>query len=230
MKGTRLKRSSKAKVQVLNLITKMIKLLVNTPKGGVGKTTTATNIALLLAQQGHRIMAVDLAGGLLMSRTLHNTAEFAAGSGNSIREMEGEGVPENFSGASSFNYAVIDTDDSFVVSADLLRGTRTGWRVLSPVFPYDSIGLDRIPRELRAVLTAVALSPSEVRVHVFANMAHGGDVEGGRSRLREAFERHSIESTILESYLPYAPQASAPVLLNDPEYRTLLQSLLDEVI
>jgi chromosome partitioning protein len=208
----------------------MIKLLVNTPKGGVGKTTTATNIALLLACQGHRVMAVDLAGGLLMSRTLSTTAEFAEDSDNIIRQMEGEGVPENFSGASSFDYAVIDTDDSFVVSADLLRGTRTGWRVLSPVFPYDRVGLDRIPRELRAVLTAVALTPSEVRVHVFANMAHGGDISEGQNRLREAFERHSIESTLLEAYLPHAPLASAPVLLDDPEYRASLQSLLAEVL
>lgn len=208
----------------------MIKLLINTPKGGVGKTTTATNIALLLARDGHRVMAVDLAGGLLMSRTLSTVTEFAAGSGNTIRPMEGERVPENFAGASAFDFAVIDSDDSFVVSADLLQGRRTGWRVLSPVYPFDSVGLDRIPRELRAVLTTIALTPSEVRVHVFANMAYGGNIEEALELLHETFRENSIESKILNTYLPYSPQNSAPVLLNDSDYCAALRSLLAEVL
>ncbi|MFS2015679.1 ParA family protein [Massilia sp. CT11-108] len=208
----------------------MLKLLVNTPKGGVGKTTTATNIALLLARQGQRILAVDLAGGLIMSRVLSTTPEFSRSSGNRIIQMEGEGVPDNFSGASGFDYAVLDTDDSFVVSADLLRGTRSGWRVLSPINPHDTIGLDRIPRELRAVLTTTALTPSELRLSVFANMAHGGEVTSGLEKIRTALCDHGIESTLANTHLPYSPSENAPILLEDPNYTESLQSLLYEVL
>ncbi|MFM6453234.1 MAG: AAA family ATPase [Planktothrix sp.] len=50
----------------------MIKIVVNATKGGVGKTTVATNIALLLAQQNKRVWALDLAGRSRMARFLQS--------------------------------------------------------------------------------------------------------------------------------------------------------------
>ncbi len=92
----------------------MIKFVVNTPKGGVGKTTTATNIALLLAREGYRVMAVDLAAGLLMSQTLSSCPEFSEDGSNRIVQKEAQRIPTNLPpGANSFDYAVLDTDDSF---------------------------------------------------------------------------------------------------------------------
>src|ERR1051326_2459239 len=55
----------------------MIKIVVNSPKGGVGKTTLAMNAALYLAGAGNRVWALDLAQSGLMAQQLRATNEFA---------------------------------------------------------------------------------------------------------------------------------------------------------
>jgi chromosome partitioning protein len=55
----------------------VLKIVVNATKGGVGKTTVATNIALLLAQQNYRVWALDLAGRSRMGKFLESTGHFA---------------------------------------------------------------------------------------------------------------------------------------------------------
>ena len=207
----------------------MIKIVINTPKGGVGKTTTATNLALLLARMGRRVLAVDLAGGQLMAKALLALPEFAENSGNKVESREAERVPENFAGANSFDFAVLDTDDSFTVAADFLLGTRQGWRVISPVNPHDELGLIRIPDELRKVATGVLLSPSQLRISVFANMAHGGDVAAGTLKLRQALHQNGIESLMLVVVLPHASGQTWPILLNDDAYRNALKDLLEVI-
>jgi cellulose biosynthesis protein BcsQ len=55
-----------------------------------GKTTTATNLALLLARMGRRVLAVDLAGGQLMAKALLALPEFANHSGNKVESREAD--------------------------------------------------------------------------------------------------------------------------------------------
>ncbi|MGF1805847.1 AAA family ATPase [Aliivibrio sifiae] len=206
----------------------MIKLVVNTPKGGVGKTTIATNIALFLAQHGYRVMAIDLAAGLLMSQTLASCPEFSAQSNNTIVQSEAQAIPETFPGARSFDYAVLDTDDTFTVAEDLLLGTRPSWKVISPVNPNDAVGLSRIPREIRAVVLATLLTPSELSLSIVTNMAYGGDSEDGYDLLHQQLSNNSIASLFSSTVLPHGNVISATplILLDDSNYAESLAELL----
>ncbi|MFB6328409.1 AAA family ATPase [Pantoea deleyi] len=209
----------------------MIKFVLNTPKGGVGKTTTATNIALLLARNDFRVLAVDLAGGLLMSQALEACPEFSQPGNNRILQIEGQSIPTTFRGSNSFDFAVLDTDDSFTVAEDLLLGTRTGWRVISPVDPYDKVGLERIPREIRAITLTAVLTPSDLKLSIVTNMAHGGNINDGYEKLSDELEKKSIISLLSNIILPHGNSQglSSIILLDDHAYREALTELLRSV-
>lgn len=207
----------------------MIKIMINTPKGGVGKTTTATNIALLLARRGCRVLVLDFAGGLLMSQALARTPEFAATTGNKIELKEAERIPNRFPGSSDFDFAVIDTDDSYTVFEDLLKANQSGWRVISPINPLDEVGLVRIPHELRSVSVAAFLSPDGPKIKVFANMAYPGNSASGAASLRKVLSDEGIEGLMLGTVVPYANTINPLIRLSDAEYAASLNKLLAEI-
>lgn len=183
----------------------------------------------MLARKRWRVLAVDLAGGLLMSQALMATPEFASGSSNRIEQREGQRIPANFPGALEFDYAVLDTDDSFTVGEDLLLANRPGWRVISPINPHDPVGLSRIPGEIRAVATATLLSPSELRISIVANMAFGGDIADGCALLRQALHACGIEKLLVNTVLPFGTSKTPPHLLDDDAYAAALENLQGEI-
>jgi chromosome partitioning protein len=207
----------------------MLKIVVNTPKGGVGKTTTATNISLYLARHGRRVWALDFAGGLLMSNILRNSPEFGPGTSNLIETHEGQRIPQIFPGASNFDVAVLDTDDAFTVAEDLLLGSRVGWRVVAPVNPYDYLALDRVPREIRSVATAGFLAPDRLGIYIVTNIAHSGEPQHGYDELGNALQQQGIRSLLVNTIIPHGQSNSPPIFIDDSNYARSIGILLAEI-
>jgi chromosome partitioning protein len=176
----------------------LIKYVVNTPKGGVGKTTISTNLALMLAARQKRVWALDLAQGSIMSSMLSNSTVFQCGTCK-IDTREGQQLPTNFPGARAFDYMVVDTDDYWEYLVDLLEQVNRGWRLVAPVPPDDELALDRVPGDL-SILAAAAMSQgNNIPFKVVANKV---TTSNQRQQLYEALEGTGIASRLSEYAVP----------------------------
>lgn len=105
-------------------------------------------------------------------------------------------------------------------------GNRSSWRVISPINPHDLVGLQRIPRDIRALAAGAFLSPGELQMTIVVNMAYGGDIQQGFMQLRTALSECGIEGLLTSSHLPYAPMEPSPILLNNIHYKESLDNFL----
>ncbi|MGB3204533.1 MAG: AAA family ATPase [Crinalium sp.] len=151
----------------------MLKLVINSPKGGVGKTTIATNAALLLASKGFKVLALDLAGGLRMSKYIskkqaENPSMYAR---IEIREAEYEELPSSGSikGGGNKDIMIADTDDYYKIIENLFDPNRKGWRAIAPICPDDSVGLERISEELGEMATAQMITKRTIPIRILPN-------------------------------------------------------------
>lgn len=202
----------------------MIKILVHSPKGGVGKTTFATNIALFLARKGYRVWALDLAQGLLMTRELNNAQEFK-NSCNKIESNELGTVPNSFTGARNYDYLVADTDDYYNIMADLANDTVVrGWRVVVPVV-NEKYGLIRIPEEIHQVMTANMLKGQSPTMRLFVNkVTSDQDFESVNAALTEK----ALEGLLSNQEIPMC-NSQEPYYIDDEEFEQAIGGLLEEM-
>lgn len=205
----------------------MIKILVNAPKGGVGKTTLSTNIALLLARKGHKVWALDLAQGEQMTKYLSRTPEFGAQTGNIIETRELETIPTNFPGASNFDFLVADTDDYYKIIADLSdAGVSRGWRIIVPII-NEYNGLERIPEEISALMMARLFNGADrLNMKIFANNVV--EVTTDSVNILEALKQRGIDNLFGAAFIPHC-QSAPPYFINDPDFCEKLQELLEEM-
>ena len=180
----------------------MIKIVVNATKGGVGKTTVATNIALLLAQQNKRVWALDLAGRSRMATFLRSTS-FFTNSLNKIEVRETEPLPDAFPGASNYDFLVADTDDYYEVPAAVV--TKRGWRLIVPIVPqYDPVGLEDIVRETASLLNfglLVNLTP-KARI-VVNNRFPADDYRQLHNNVQSLLHNAAIDDFLSPNWLPF---------------------------
>ncbi len=144
----------------------MLKLVINSPKGGVGKTTIATNAALLLASEGKKVLALDLAGGQLMSKYIRErqAEEKKKYQGIDIRGDELGELPINIKGARGYDVMVADTDDYYKILDNLVDPKRRGWRAIAPIVPDDAVGLERISEELGILANQQAIAGGKINL------------------------------------------------------------------
>lgn len=205
----------------------MKKILINAPKGGVGKTTLATNIALMLAREGYRVWALDLAQGRQMSTYLSCTDEFD--NKNKIEVKELESIPLNFPGASQFDFLVVDTDDYHKIISDLSDPKKSnGWKIIVPIVDEYN-GLQRIPEELSALMLAIMLkSQPKLNLKAFGNKIQKNSPESSINNIKEALEKKGVENLLGTSYITLC-ESQPPYYIDNTQFSTELKEILEEM-
>jgi chromosome partitioning protein len=180
----------------------VIKIVVNATKGGVGKTTVATNIALLLAKQNKRVWALDLAGRSRMAKFLGSTS-FSTNSANKIEVRETEPLPDAFPGASNYDFLVADTDDYYEVPAAVV--TKRGWRLIVPVVPqYDPVGLEDIVKETASLLNFGLLVNFTPKARIVVNNRFpADDYRQLHNNVQSLLQNVAIDDFLSPNWLPF---------------------------
>jgi chromosome partitioning protein len=202
----------------------VLKIVVNSPKGGVGKTTLATNISLFLARQGKRVWALDLAQGGLMSEDLEASQDFNSPA-NKIDTRELEELPLSFPGASQFDVLVADTDDYYKIQSNLLDESRKGWRVIVPLVPSDPKGCRRITKETAKLARAALVSSSSINLKVVINKCLPDDYYSEREEVESLMEEKGILTLLSSEWIPLST-GKDPYYLEDPDFFDSIEKLL----
>jgi chromosome partitioning protein len=208
----------------------VIKIVVNSPKGGVGKTTIAMNTALYLARRHKRVWALDLAQGGLMTDQLRTTEEFSGENPHNRLDTQELGeLPLEFPGSRKFAYLVADTDDYFKILENLLDEKRRGWRVITPILAGDYNGLERIPKEIRVLMTGGLLLGERPILRIIINRCAAVAYEAMRAAVSKHLTEHGIVTLLADSWIPEASFAAAPYFINETAFADSVRRMLSEI-
>lgn len=202
----------------------MLKIVVHAPKGGVGKTTLATNISLFLAKQGKRVWALDLAQGGLMSDDLKASQHFET-SIHKIEIQELEELPVKFPGSSKFDVLVADTDDYYKIQSNFLDKIHKGWRVIVPLVPSDPKGCKRIAKETKKIARAALVSSSQINLKIVINKSNSDDYTSDREEVESLMKQEGIFSLLSSEWIPFST-AKDPYYIHDPNFSESIEKLL----
>lgn len=205
----------------------MIKILVNSPKGGVGKTTLATNIAIYLAQNRYKVWALDLAQGEQMTTALKVTGFFnKEQKSNKIETSELDSIPAKFNGARNYDVLVADSDDYFEIIKDLAdREISKGWKIIVPIIDEFN-GLERIPNEIGALCISYMFAGKmdfdlKIVPNKISNIA-------SITKIQKKLEEQGIGGFMSESYIADC-KSEPPYYISEENFYNEIGSLLKEV-
>jgi chromosome partitioning protein len=203
----------------------MVKILVNAPKGGVGKTTLSTNIALFLAENGHKIWALDLAQGTQMTKFL-KLKDFEQ-NGNKIDTKELQSLPTSFPGKKNFDYLVVDTDDYYKILTDLVKDPKANqWKIIVPIL-NDYTSLDRITDEVASIMTARMLQGTpRLDLKIIGNKIDNKVID--IPEIETSLQNSGIQTLLSFKYISHSPE-KGPFFNSDPIFHKEINDILKEI-
>lgn len=211
----------------------MLKLLVNAPKGGIGKTTIATNAALLLAKEGKKILACKLSGSSRMDEHIQAKQLEYPGLYDSITiwEPDNDKLPTNFQGQGNPDVVVVDSDDYWKILNDLVDKKNKGWRVIAPIVPNEPEGMQVIPDELATVFMQSQITGVSIKLKILPNKCGEKDtIENDISLVKIRLQQKSLLKALSSYYLPYAGMFYPPVFIDTSNlFRDQLRAALKEL-
>jgi len=214
----------------------MLKLVVNSPKGGVGKTTVATNTALLLAAEGKKVLVLKLSSssGIIEhikakqqdNPNLYKSITIA--DEDKLNPDDVQGLPTDFKGMGEHDIVVADTDDYWKILEKLVDKKRIGWRVIAPIVPNDIEGLERIPGELSTIVTQSVIKKFPLKLTIVPNRCGDNNgIEDDINIVKAKLEQKGLLNKLSAYYLPYAGRNYPPIFIeNNDIFRQQLKLIL----
>ncbi len=215
----------------------MLKLVINSPKGGVGKTTIATNAALLLAAEGKKVLVLKLSSSSRILQHIENKQKenpdlygsIEIADENKFDPEEFQGLPTSFPGMGKFDVAVADTDDKWEILEKLVDKKGKGWRVIAPIVPGDSEAMEAIPDELKIIVTQSQIKGFPLKLTIVPNRCgEKKDVEEDIEMVKNKLQQTGLLGKLSSYYLPYVENMSLPDFLENDDFYTNLKLILSK--
>lgn len=173
-------------------------------KGGVGKSTTSATTSFLLAEQGYKVLAVDMDSQANMVQMIANTDDLLQYEDKTIKEGIEEGDVRPYILAATDNLHFIPADDYLVLISEV-RDIRRLKRALDPIQDYyDFIIIDTPPSLSKQTVNALMVSDYVVVMFQTEKLPYNAlprfldSIEGARRAGNKELKIAGILSTLVD--------------------------------
>lgn len=207
-------------------------ILVNAPKGGVGKTTLSTNIALYLKLQGYSVLALDVAQGTLMTEHLEKSNHFST-KDFTILTQELETTYTNSLDKvlkkKQFDFIVVDTDDYYKILTDFPKTIPSSAELLILIPIVDEPNTrERITQEIKNTLIGYAVQNHTIDIKLVCNKCTA-TLKNRPKKIVDLLKDIKLDTLLTHQMIHLAHTKHWPYYINCPIFNTEIESLLREV-
>lgn len=206
-------------------------IVVNAPKGGVGKTTTAVNLSIFLYNKGLNIVGYDVAQGELFSKQI---AEYNKITIKMFTEELSQKVSNDLSEycrKNKVDFIIVDTDDYYDVFFDFIddfnKVTDDNVNIIVP-FPNGYQERERIPDDLRKVVLGLKMSGKERNIFIFCNkMSKSAKIKN--KKVLNSLENVGIGNLLIDSVISMGENEVEPYYIEGKLFSEQLSKLVEEI-
>lgn len=206
-------------------------IVVNAPKGGVGKTTTAVNLSIFLYNKGLNIVGYDVAQGELFSKQI---AEYNKITIKMFTEELSQKVSNDLSEycrKNKVDFIIVDTDDYYDVFFDFIddfnKVTDDNVNIIVP-FPNGYQERERIPDDLRKVVLGLKMSGKERNIFIFCNKM-SKSAKTRNKKVLNSLENVGIGNLLIDSVISMGENEVEPYYIEGKLFSEQVSKLVEEI-